>query len=89
MKIKVKVTADDIKRGVRNSCSLCPIARALKRVRPAGYKRAAVIAGGGWLLFRTETKTLMADTPKTARYFISRFDNVKKVKPISFTLNFQ
>ena len=89
MKITVKVTADDIKRGVRCVSHQCAVARAIKRVRPVGYKRAKVsVISMGISLFGVNP-SMHAEIPKRAQRFIHRFDTGKKVKPFKFTIKFK
>ena len=95
MKITVKVTAADIKHGKRCVSHLCPIARALKRVRPAGYKRAtAMVLPGLAALYNAysspeASKPITGSLPAPAQRFINHFDTGKKVKPFKFTIKFK
>lgn len=82
----IKVTADDIREGTRNSCAHCPIARAAIRatgdpgvmVGPNTMWSTSTIYGVGW-----EGVAL----PPIARAFIQAFDNDEGVIPISFEID--
>ena len=83
--MRVNVKKCDIERGVPESASLCPIARAVRR---KGYERVVV----GYDYFRVGRlghggKEFML--PITAFDFVCDFDYGKKVTPFSFdALNF-
>lgn len=73
--ITIEVTADDIARGTRKSCSCCPIALALARCTGL-----VVSVESDWVYF-------MPDLPQTAVEFIKTFDAGKPVQPFSFELD--
>jgi hypothetical protein len=66
MKVKVKVTAGDIKRGIPEDECKCPIARALKRT----FKTRDVEVHA----FKCYVDGRIYDLPSFARTFIYRFD---------------
>lgn len=79
MRIKIEVTANDIKKGkgrVR-SASDCPIARALKRTFPKHKP------GCGYDIFFLDR---VVHLPKSVTRFQDRLFENKDVKPFSFTL---
>ena len=83
-RIRIKVTAGDIKRGVKGDGECCPVALATKRcarvldvhVSPNHFDI------GKW----TSPDSFCGDTPTAVRNFVSDFDAGKKVKPFSFTI---
>jgi len=77
MKLKVNVTRDDIKRGVRENIHLCPIARALRRL---GFSKISVDQNG------IEIRNKVFDIPPKASRFINDFDFEELVKPFSFVM---
>ncbi len=77
--MKIDVTAEDIKQGVKGSAMSCPIALAVQRKRgyhgaTVGYSTCGAVGRGNWVL------------PKVARDFIAGFDNGREVAPFSFNL---
>lgn len=87
-KIKVNVTAEDIKKGVRGSDICCPIALALNReVKSTPETQISVnygflsVQGTGKLIMHSET------LPCEARLFIRDFDAGNDVKPFSFSVS--
>lgn len=78
--ITVDVTQQDIDCGYPSSGLTCPVALALKRIRPseAGWVCAGPlelhIGGQKW------------ETPDEVFQFMDNFDKGKAVKPFSFTL---
>ncbi len=82
-KIVIKVTAEDIKRGIADSCWNCPIALAANRLDKNMSK---------WNKTRvTETQIIIPgkkkqDLPSTAKDFIERFDLGEKVEPFTFEI---
>ncbi len=83
-KLKVEVTAHDIKSGARKSCELCPIARALKRA--LNYKKKVDVNNYS---ANIDDYKKIARLPTKASAFIRNFDNGFKVKPFSMTLEFK
>lgn len=85
MRLRVSVTAEDIRLGKRNDCDRCPAARALRR---AGITRGWV--GNYWIGETVGGLGMsLCDSPIKVRKFIRAFDSFgrKKVKPFSFTIN--
>lgn len=74
--MRVEVTAEDIAKGRRSSCSRCPIARALKR---AGFADVSVYNYEFWHGENGEARL-----PRSAQAFIRRFDDKKPVTPFVF-----
>lgn len=77
--ITVRVTRDDIRKGVKDNSVLCPIATALRR---KGYERIKVHTyqaqiGRGKVRY---------ELPEEATRFIDNFDEGVPVKPSVFTL---
>lgn len=80
MKLRVEVTADDIKRGKKNEPEHCPIARAIDRLYP-----------GNEVSVNDDTAEIDDCTfslPLIAERFVSRFDAGEKVKPFKFVLDY-
>jgi hypothetical protein len=87
MRIKVDVTANDIRLGKRKDACSCPVARGIGRaLRGLGVEVQSVSAG--WQSLEVNDFEF-ADTPVKASRFIETFDAAgrKAVKPFSFTLN--
>lgn len=85
-KLKVTVTAHDIKKGVARSRNYCPIARAIRRA--IHYKNNVQVNG---IIARIEAKYTCltknkADLPLKATRFIRDFDGGAKVKPFTMVL---
>ena len=76
--MKIKVTKNDIKNGLRKSCCKCPVALALKR--QTEYKKIFI---GAWF-FDLDGK--IVSVPESVRNFIVKFDREFDVEPFSFTL---
>jgi ribosomal protein S14 len=75
-RVLVKVTAEDIRTGLRDSAYSCPIAIALCR---RGFRDAAV----GTRLVHFGHKAA-SELPPKAKKFVSEFDGGQEVKPMSF-----
>lgn len=74
---KIQVKQEDIDKGRRNVCFDCPIALALRR---EGYRDVVVGSAA------VRISTTVIELPRSARRFINRFDNRKKVQPFNFIL---
>lgn len=93
MRLKIDVTANDIKYGVQEDQCQCAVARAVKRTMRAqkGLRKWAPLTevpgrSVTWDDPNTE-KIYCAPLPKKIRNFITEFDNSKSnVSPVSFTL---
>jgi hypothetical protein len=92
-KVRITVTADDIKHGKREKCLKCPIARAALRrfglttdkvtvdsCEIRVYKSAAAAKRG----VNPEARYLLPWDP--AGLFVHHFDRGHPVKPLSFTM---
>ena len=77
--MKIKVTAEDIKRGKRQDCWRDPVARAARR---ATSKSAWV----GYFTMGLDGRKARK-LPKKVASFVSRFDAGKPVKPFSFEID--
>jgi len=79
--LKVRVTAKDIRAGVREKAEWCPVALAIGRVtgvRPSVYAdHVRVYVEGGFYEVTLPGKVLR---------FIDSFDNNTHVEPFTFTL---
>jgi hypothetical protein len=81
----VSVTAGHIAKGVRHSCRLCPVARALTEAFPdaelLAVDSAHVAMGepGRWA---------EVDLPAVATRFIEAFDHGGPVEPFTFDLDY-
>lgn len=71
----VSVTQDDIDSGYRNSCTNCPVARAMSRELGKD-----ITIPSRWAWFDGERKAL----PFIVSTFIARFDNSLPVEPFTF-----
>lgn len=85
MRVKIEVTASDIKRGVVKDCKDCPVARAIRRK----LERSAVCLSVGADSFDFFHKGCFYGycLPEEASRFIGAFDSRTAVKPFSFCLN--
>lgn len=87
--IRVEVTQDDIDKGVPGRMSLCPIARAIKRL---GYEDVVVLSS---LIQFSKTadhpyKVVPGGLiPPRVKRFITRFDDNETVKPFVFHIKNQ
>ena len=75
----ITVTADDIKRGNRQDCFECPVARAVRRA----------MSKSAWVGYFTMgwDGSKARKLPKKVASFVSRFDSGKPVKPFSFEID--
>ncbi len=94
MRLKVNVLPTDIRKGWRDNCLKCPVARAAIRAFAPLMKG---ISGFGVLVYHRDIwvvddplnsrASYRLDTPKKVRKFIINFDTSKGPKePFSFTL---
>lgn len=82
MKLVIKVTANDIKKGQPDTVDLCPIALAILK---CGFNSPWV--ADDEISFYTKSKTrITITTPKKMAKFINDFDDQKPVKPVTFVL---
>lgn len=82
--MKIRVTKKDIKNGVRESFTQCPIAKAVRRAGVCFYQinKGAVILHGE----TTSEGGHKIKLPASAKRFIGRFDTRNEVKPFMFNL---
>lgn len=80
-KVAVQVTTGGIKLGVKKETGSCPIARALKYLK---FQKVSVSAYE--VYFSYKGVVYDAPLPAAARRFISRFDEGKTVKPLTFNI---
>lgn len=78
--IKVRVTREDIRRGVQTDGHECAIARAAKR------KIGGKIAVGSFYVYEGSTMKPIYELSKSAQKFINKFDAGRNVKPATFCL---
>jgi len=76
-KIRVEVTEEDIAKGIRENCRLCPIARAIKRL---GHEEVAVMGDS------IEIGTVDFEAPPEVDAFVEAFDAFRPVQPFAFDL---
>lgn len=89
--ITAEVSQDCIAAGVRQSCEACPIALAIKRALPKGFKVVGVGEKTATVLDLEKRKELIADLPLNAVSFIFKFDQGERLEllPFSFSLKFR
>ena len=78
MKLNINVTQNDINKGVKKSCTSCPIARAIKRLK--------VVDTVYVYPFTAYINEQHRGLPVEAWQFIQDFDGGREVKPFKFTL---
>ena len=92
MKLKIKVTQNDINHGRRKDCNRCPIARAVKRAVTKSKVKCLLTK----IAVRLEEVILLDSwgsvdhrgyLPSRAQRFIIKFDDAKDTKPFNFILN--
>ena len=84
----IEVTQEDISNGVRGFCSLCPIARALKRTFP---EWDCIVQGNNFEFRQINSpyEVVYMKTSNEVRKFISRFDRYFSVFPFSFAIEME
>lgn len=82
MKVRIRVTYNDIKNGIRCDTKNCPIARAISR-----RVKTKVEVYESILLSNHGIKKWAIQTPDAGYKFIENFDSRRFVRPISFTIN--
>ena len=81
--MKINVTEEDIRMGLRYECSKCPIAIALKRA----YKEERVaVSTVAFLIYHLSIPLHTLDDDSNIVSFIEDFDNGRPVKPFSFEI---
>jgi len=78
--LKIDVRKTNIRKGIRSTPKLCPIALAGRRV-----SHKEVVVDGTYLSLTCGDEELSYTLPKKARRFVDRFDAGKPVKPFTFT----
>jgi hypothetical protein len=86
--IRVTVTRRDIDEGEPNCDNACPVWIAVTRA--TSLPNLSVTVNGVWQTQFLDGKLflypLLYRLPVTARRFINRFDHLKPVKPLTFTM---
>lgn len=86
MKIKFNVTQEDINSGIRNDCTRCPIAHALRRAHPL----LEIPEPGDFSFYSADGKFYEArDWPSDVAKFILGFDEGKIVEPFESYIEFE
>jgi hypothetical protein len=87
-RVRVSVTQRDIESGVPNCDNGCPVWRAVTRATDL-FSLSVTVNGVWQTQFRDGeifSYPLLYRLPVSARRFISRFDKLKPVKPLTFTM---
>lgn len=77
--MQIKVTQEDIDKGTKRSCTLCPVALAVKRQ----FLKSTILVCEGTIDI---SKELIYDTPYEVAQFICNFDAGNLVEPFEFEL---
>ena len=95
MPLTVTVSQDDINRGVRGSCKVCPIAHAFNRTLAADTDLEYVHVDGEHVEFNSRVdgpwRTYYFGLPAEAKAFIRGFDNntnEQGIRPFTFRPRF-
>ena len=81
----IEVTAEDIRRGVREDACWCPVARAIARLLDVRLGDDEVIVGRELILIRPLGSLTDYELPAEAARFIRAFDHGEPVEPFTFT----
>jgi hypothetical protein len=82
--MRIEVIQEDIDKGIRRSCYMCPIAIAVRRVfNPDGHIR---VSSSGIQVMDTLRNETMYKVTEEMRDFIRLFDNYMEISPFSFDL---
>lgn len=87
MKVKVSITADDIRQGKRADPCLCPAARAIRRA--LDNKEVRVIGSachGGFARVHFDPAQPAVELPPEAGRFVTAYDFGDPVGPLDFEL---
>lgn len=87
MKLRIDVTEEDIRLGVKEDTSWCPVALACKRVAPPEVFDLEVESR--YVTFKMPKTVCMGPLPEVVHNFIFEFDRSFFVKPFSFDLEVQ
>lgn len=79
MRVRIKVTQDDILCGVAGSPTGCPVSRAVQRELRGAWRVSNRVARG-------PDHATVAELPPDARHFIGYFDHYLPVQPFEFDL---
>ena len=82
--LTVHVTQEDIDNGERQSCSRCPVARAIARALQVSETRVTVASR----IAVFDQRVAPLTTPRKVMSFITAFDGERPVEPFSFDLQF-
>jgi hypothetical protein len=89
--MRIEVTGDDVRDGIKGSCIYCPIARALRRCLdvedPYGVqvnREFVVISGSPAVADGRYVRPGVHDLPASASQFVQSFDAGAAVEPFSF-----
>jgi hypothetical protein len=85
--LSINVTQEDIERGQRHECDLCPIALALLRAIPGA--NVEVVPSKVWILPAGKREPFgweLARLPDEAQSFMTKFDLGWAVEPFTFDL---
>lgn len=77
--MKVQVTEDDIRNGVKSNIDRCPIARAIRRATGQGW-----IVGSICATIADSAGQRYIILPTCAKRFVFAFDNGMDVEPLDF-----
>lgn len=99
MKIKLEITEQDIIAGLRGSCGLCPIARAMARHQHKFRGATWVDASPAYLTYYGEPgkeydphhghMIAYATTPTPCKDFMMEFDSGDRVYPFTIEIEFK
>jgi len=78
--MRIKVTKADIKRGIKRSCSACPVTLAVKRY----VKNKFFVSSSPYSI---SLGSVHYEIPRVARDFINAFDRGMLVEPMTFELS--
>lgn len=81
--MRVKVTQEDIEKGIPEHCGKCPIARAIRRAMPDAISVGVGSIGVEWF---DKSGFRVAELPQQAQQFIYYFDFGEPVQPFEFDL---
>lgn len=87
MKLRINVTAKDIKNGMIANCQNCPVALAIKRhLHKLPYEYCLVSNSIARFYSHSNVCDKYISFPNRVITFIADFDLNKEVKPFSFTI---
>ncbi len=91
MTIVVDVTAENIAKGVKDDCSRCPVALAIRRALSLNVNETSdyVTVNEDEIEIRRDGRNLSIETPEVAEEFILNFDYGDPVEPFTFPLELE